>query len=72
MSNYYSYSLLIRGSEFRKDYSQLGMVCAAFPNVPVIAMTATANKKDRNGIKASLGLRNCMEVIGNYDRIFFL
>ena len=56
------------GDEFRKDYSQLGMLCAAFPNVPVIALTATANKVDRKLIKESLGLKKCVEVVANPDR----
>ena len=41
---------------------------AIFHNVPVIALTATANKEDRKGIKESLGLKKCIEVIGKPDR----
>ena len=44
------------------------MLCAAFPNVPVIALTATANKVDRKPIKESLGLKKCVEVVANPDR----
>ena len=44
------------------------MLCATFSNVPVLAMTATANKSDREDIKKSLGLKNCFEVVGNPDR----
>jgi superfamily II DNA helicase RecQ len=57
-----------RGDDFRQDYAKLGMLCATFPNVPVIAMTATANKLDREHIKESLALQNCFELIGNPDR----
>lgn len=57
-----------RGSEFRTDYSKLGVLCAIFPDVPVLAMTATANNQDRNCIKESLGLKDCKNVIGNPDR----
>ena len=42
---------IYRGDDFRKDYSHLGMLCASFPNVPVLALTATANKYDRKYIK---------------------
>lgn len=44
------------------------MLCAAFPNVPVLALTATANKADRKHIKESLGLKKCVEVVANPDR----
>lgn len=31
-------------------------------------MTATANKNDREAIKSSLGLKKCVEIVGNPDR----
>jgi superfamily II DNA helicase RecQ len=43
-----------RGDDFRQDYAKLGMPCATFPNVPVIAITGTANKLGREHIKESL------------------
>lgn len=57
-----------RGKDFRVDYGNLAILCATFANVPVLAMTATANKSDREGIKKSLGMKKCFEVIGNPDR----
>ena len=39
-----------------------------FPMVPVLALTATANKKDREAIKLSIGISNAREVVGNPDR----
>ena len=62
---YFSYS---RGSEFRTDYSQLGMLSAFFSNASLIALTATANKLDRTKIKESLNMKNPVEVIGDADR----
>lgn len=44
------------------------MLCATFPNVPVVALTATASKKDVKAIKESLNLKNPLEVIGNPNR----
>ena len=57
-----------RGDDFRTDYGKLGVLCAIFPDVPVLAMTATANIMDRRGIMGSLGLKSCKEVNGNPDR----
>jgi superfamily II DNA helicase RecQ len=57
-----------RGCDFRPDYSKLGVLCAIYPDVPVLAMTATANVQDRKYIIESLGLKKCKTVIGNPDR----
>ena len=57
-----------RGKNFRVDYGNLAVLCAAFSSVPVVAMTATASKNDREMIENSLGLKTCAEVIGNPDR----
>jgi ATP-dependent DNA helicase RecQ len=45
----------------------LAVVSATFSNSPILAMTATASRSDREAIKTSLGLRNCAEIIGNPD-----
>ena len=44
------------------------MLCATFPGVPVVALTATASKKDIMAIKESLNLKNPLEIIGNPNR----
>ena len=44
------------------------MLCAAFPSVPVVALTATASKADVISIKRSLNLKNPVEIIGNPDQ----
>ena len=43
------------------------MLSATFSNVPFLAMTARANKSDQEDIKKSMGLKNCIEVVGNPD-----
>jgi superfamily II DNA helicase RecQ len=55
--------LCFRGSDFHQDYGRLNMVCALFPNVRLLALTATANKQDQEQIREALGLSNCIEVI---------
>ena len=57
-----------RGSEFRTDYGKLGVVCASFPDIPVLAMTATASVSDIGKIKQSVGLKRCKLVTSNPDR----
>lgn len=59
---------LYRGSDFRTDYSKLGVLCAIFPDVQVLAMTATANLQDQEHIKDSLGLKSFKSVVGNPGR----
>ena len=44
------------------------MLCATFPAVPVVALTATASKKDVINIKRSLNMRNPVEVIASPNR----
>lgn len=44
------------------------MLCATFPTVPVVALTATASKADVRAIKQSLNLKNPLEVVGNPNR----
>ena len=57
-----------RGSDFRTDYGKLGVLCAMFPDVPVLAMTATASRSDMKCIQDSLGLKNCKHIVTNPDR----
>lgn len=44
------------------------MLCATFPQVPVVALTATASKADVKEIKDSLNMKNPLEVIGDPNR----
>ena len=50
------------------DYSKLGVLCALFPDIPVVAMTATASLSDMIAIQESLGLKKCKMVVANPDR----
>ena len=57
-----------RGADFRKDYGKLGVLCALFPDVSCLAMTATASQTDMQAIKDSLGLKKCRYIVANPDR----
>ncbi|KAI7931528.1 ATP-dependent DNA helicase recQ [Pyricularia oryzae] len=44
------------GHDFRKDYKRLSWFREAFPDVPVMCLTATANERVRRDVLATLGL----------------
>ena len=44
------------------------MLCATFPAVPVVALTATSSKEDIMAIKESLNLKNPLEIVANPNR----
>ncbi len=56
------------GHEFRKDYTRLGELKLKFPNVPVIALTATADAKTRVDIANQLSLKSPNIFVSSFDR----
>ncbi|MDE8603197.1 ATP-dependent DNA helicase [Marinomonas sp. RSW2] len=56
------------GNFFRPEYSQLGQLKAFFPNVPIIALTGTVDKKTITSIQESLQLHNCLVMKNSFDR----
>lgn len=56
------------GHEFRKDYRRLHELKNHFPEVPVIALTATADERTRKDIVAQLGLNKPMEFVSTFNR----
>ncbi|MFV2031546.1 MAG: DNA helicase RecQ [Gammaproteobacteria bacterium] len=56
------------GHDFRSDYMQLRLLHEEFPQVPRIALTATADKRTREEIVQQLGLQDARVFIHSFDR----
>ncbi len=56
------------GHDFRPEYRQLTMLHERFPNVPRIALTATADVPTRNEIIERLALQNAKRFVASFDR----
>ncbi|XP_017062194.1 Bloom syndrome protein homolog [Drosophila ficusphila] len=56
------------GHDFRPDYKKLGILKKRFPNVPTIALTATATPRVRLDILAQLNLKNCKWFLSSFNR----
>ena len=56
------------GHDFRPEYAALGELRQHFPEVPFIALTATADPQTREDIVQVLGLHNAQHFITSFDR----
>ncbi|ENW6048002.1 DNA helicase RecQ [Neisseria gonorrhoeae] len=56
------------GHDFRPEYQQLGMLAERYPNIPRIALTATADAATRADIKHYLHLDDASEFVSSFDR----
>jgi len=56
------------GHDFRPDYIQLGKLKSNFPDVPVIALTATADKLVRQDISERLNIPRAKLFVSSFNR----
>lgn len=56
------------GHDFRPDYKNLGILKTQFPNVPVIALTATATNKVQLDLMEMLKIPKCVKFVSTVNR----
>lgn len=66
------------GHDFRPDYKSLGMLKKSFPNVPIMALTATATGKVESkwpifhfypaDVICNLNIRGCLKFTQSFNR----
>ncbi|KAG9131573.1 hypothetical protein Leryth_015128 [Lithospermum erythrorhizon] len=56
------------GHDFRPDYKNLGILKTQFPNIPVIALTATATRKVQEDLKEMLRIPRCVRFVSTVNR----
>ena len=51
------------------DYKELGQLKTMYPDVPLIALTATANARVKGDIVTQLNIKGCLTLSGSFNRV---
>lgn len=58
----------IWGNDFRPEYTRLTELTRLFHNIPIIALTATADTATQSDIRQQLQLENCETFVSSFER----
>ena len=58
----------IWGNDFRPEYTRLTELTRLFTNIPIIALTATADTATQSDISQQLQLENCKSFVSSFER----
>ncbi len=63
-----AHCISVWGNDFRPEYTKLGMLRQQIPNVPMIALTATADSATQQDILHQLGMPDTKMFLGSFER----